>query len=390
MEFLYLLKALLRRKWIIVISVLIALAAAYLLTINEKKQYKSVAQIATGFTNSEELRIADQRFNLQEIDVKFNNTIENFTSAKVLSLLSYNLMLHDLTADKPFKQLTPDKKEHGVFKKFNREAAIPLLNTKLGQLQPLRQDIPEEKNLADYIRLYDYDVASINKNLQVSRVPKTDYVNIAYTSENPELSAYAANTLIKEFEHYFNLNKQQRSDTSIVALDSLAQQKKAELDRKTALRTQYLSSRGILDVKTEGSNKMQQVADYQNQLTQERGNRQRLLYQINEYTNLINSAKTKNTTSTTSGNSDNLTYVSLRNQYTALMNEYSQKGYNDPEIAKKLEDLKSRMQQLAPSRNGTVPADNTAANIADLTQRKIDAQGQLRESEAKIAIYQNT
>jgi len=188
MEFLYLFKALNRRKWVIIISVIVAIAAAYLLTRNQKQQYKSVAQIATGFTTNDDVRLTTERYNPQQAEIKFNNVIENFTSTKVLSLLSYDLLLHDLTDKAPFQQLTPEQKEHGVLKKLQPDAAVQLLNAKLAESQPLRRDVPEESQLMDYIKLYGYNVESIRSRLAVTRVPKTDYINLTFTSGHPELS----------------------------------------------------------------------------------------------------------------------------------------------------------------------------------------------------------
>jgi Mrp family chromosome partitioning ATPase/uncharacterized protein involved in exopolysaccharide biosynthesis len=391
MEFLHLFKALYKRKWIIALSVLIAVTAAYLLTRNEKKEYRSTAQIATGFTTGDEIRLTDDRYSGPGADIKFSNVIENFTSAKVLSLLSYDLTLHDLTDKYPFRTLTPEQKQHGVFKKLPPEAAIRVLTTKLTQLQPLRQDVPEEEQALKYISLYNYDVGTLSSKLNVSRVGKTDYINLAFTSDNPELSAYAINTLIQKFENYYFQNKQQRSDTSIATLDSLVRIKKEEMDRRVAARTNYLASRGILDVNMEGSNKMSQIASYQNQLTQERATREALAFRIKEINNQISALRSGgSTTSPLAGSSDNLEYISLRNQYRQLYKEYVNKGSNDPDMKKRLQELNDRMQQLDPSKGLSGSTNNNAGSLGALTQSKMDVEAQLRESDQKIILYQQT
>lgn len=389
MEFLHLFKALNRKKWIIALSILIAVGAAYLLTRNQDLAYKSSAQIATGFTTGEEVRITDERYNGPGADIKFNNVIENFTSPKVISLLSYDLTLHDLTEKAPFRKLTSEQKEHEVFKKLPPEAAARILNTKITQLQQLRQDVPEEEQLANYIRLYNYDIASLSSKLQVTRVPKTDYINLSFTSNNPELSAYTVNALIRQFENYYFQNKQQRSDTSIATLDSLVRIKKEEMDRRVAARTNYMASKGILDVNMEGSNKMSQIASYQSQLTQERGTREELAYRIRELNAQINTARAGSSAATPQGgNADNLTYVSLKNQYRRLYKEYVDKGSNDPEMKRRLQELNNQMQQLDPSRGLAGSIDDNTGNVNALLQNKLNAEAQLRASDQKITLYQ--
>ncbi|HUQ96821.1 MAG TPA: Wzz/FepE/Etk N-terminal domain-containing protein [Chitinophagaceae bacterium] len=390
MEFLYLFKALNRRKWLIIGCVMAALVVAYLLTSNQKPEYKSVTQIATGFTTTDEVRLSDERYNGPQAEIKFNNVIENFNSTKVLSLLSYDLLLHDLIEKTPFKVLTPDEKQHEVFKKLSPQAAQQLLMVKLDQSQPLRKDVPEEKQLMEIIRLYDYDVETISKKLLVSRVPRTDYINLTFTSGNPELSAYALNTLVRKFENYYYQNKQQRSDTSIANLDSLVQQKKIDLDRRMAAKTAFMAERGIVDVTLEGSNALQQKGNIQNQLTQARGDREELTFKIQQLDQLIRSAKSANsTTANTSGSGDNLTYVSLKNQYNKLYREYVQKGSNDPDMYKQLTDLNNHMRQLEPSTSQAGTNTTGTTYLDDLVRQKINAEGQLRAANSKIATLQS-
>src|SRR5690606_16656514 len=124
MEFAYLFRVLLRRKWIIILCTAVAIISAYFFTKNMKYKFRSTAQISTGFTVSEEMKLSDERFNLPQIDLKFNNAIENITSRKVLSLLSYNLILHDLREEKPFTKLPESWKESDKYKNVNKEEAI--------------------------------------------------------------------------------------------------------------------------------------------------------------------------------------------------------------------------------------------------------------------------
>lgn len=388
MEFLYIFKALNRRKWVLIISVVIAIAAAYLLTRNQKQEYKSVTQIATGFTTTDEVRLSDERYNGPQAEIKFNNVIENFNSPKVLSLLSYDLMLHDLTENAPFVQLTPEEKGHEVLKKLKPESAVQLLNTKLDQSQPLRKDILEEKQLMDYIRLYGYDVESIAKKLQVMRMPRTDYINLMFTSGNPELSAYALNTLVRKFENYYYQNKQQRSDTSIANLDSLVQQKKTDLDKRMAAKTAFMAERGIVDVTLEGSNALQQKGSIENQLTQARADREEQNFKIQQLDQQIREAKGRNTTTTgTSNGNDNLTYLNLKSQRRRLYSDYVSKGSNDPEMQKRLVDLDNQIKQLEPTNNLNNRTDN-GTYVDELVRQKTNAEGQLRSANSKIATLQ--
>src|SRR5690606_31830239 len=127
---------------------------------------------------------------LPQIDLNFNNAIGNITSQKVLSLLSYRMMLHDLTEDQPFTILSDKEKEDVEYKKVDQNVAKKILQNKLDSIQVLTPAIPEERDLLKFIELYGYDLTSIYENLNVSRYQRTDYINITYVSENPKLSAF--------------------------------------------------------------------------------------------------------------------------------------------------------------------------------------------------------
>ncbi|MBK7290744.1 MAG: hypothetical protein IPI78_11305 [Chitinophagaceae bacterium] len=95
MDISYIFKVILKRKWIIILCTLIAMISAFFFTANLKKGYKSIAQLSTGFTESETTD-PTKGVNFLQSELRFNNAIENITSPKVLSLVSYSLLLHDL------------------------------------------------------------------------------------------------------------------------------------------------------------------------------------------------------------------------------------------------------------------------------------------------------
>ena len=68
------------------------------------KKYKSTAQIATGFTTDDAVRLNDDSSNPFEISTNFINIIESMNSIPVLSLASYRLVLHDLSEPYAFRK----------------------------------------------------------------------------------------------------------------------------------------------------------------------------------------------------------------------------------------------------------------------------------------------
>jgi succinoglycan biosynthesis transport protein ExoP len=393
MEFAYIFRALLRRKWIIIICVIVAIAAAWFFTRDTKKIYKSSAQLSTGFTNPDINKIEDIRFNPVEIDVKFSNAIENATSAKVLSLLSYRLMIHDLQEAKPFTVLSQKQKEKQGKIKVDKQTAIKILNAKLDSITMLNPSIPDEKQVLDYIDAYDYGTFSLNKRLKVGRYQRTDYINIDFVSHNPELSAFAVNTLCFEFRRFYGLEKQERTEMSVVALDSLREIKKVQFDKKIKEKNDYMAANGVLDVNLQGTSNLGQVGNFQNQLIEEQATQKNLVYQIDQLKILIKNVQDQQggtTIKPVTGNpGSNTEYATLRKQYNDLNAEYIRGGATDAELKKRLNTISAEMQKLDLQRNSANNLPQTATSLDDLTQKKINLEGLLMATTQKISSLQS-
>ena len=77
MDFVYLIRVLLKRKWIILGSAILAGLIAWYLTRDEPKYYRSSARISTGFAVPDEIKV-NENFTLFDAEVKFNNATSTF------------------------------------------------------------------------------------------------------------------------------------------------------------------------------------------------------------------------------------------------------------------------------------------------------------------------
>lgn len=396
MDLIFAIRLLIRKKWIIISCTILAMVAAFLFTINKQRVFKSISQLSTGFTVSEEIKLNNDNFNITQIDVKFNNAIENFTSPKVLSLLSYNLILHDLTTPVPFKQPSAEViKKRPEILTISKPDQIKFFQQKRDSMLLLNPSNSVDKVLLGVLESYGYHLEAIKKNLTVLRYQRTDYINITYFSENPTLSAYVVNEIGKEFRRYFDSFRRERVDESILGIDSLVRKKKAELDTLLALKAQFISDSAVLAPGMEMTN-VQQIAVYENSLADERGRSQNLNYQIQQLSQQIKALEAsgvKPVASSGDNSNSNNEYLNLRAEYNELNNEYVRKGSKDTGIKTKLEDLKRRMlnAQLNVGTNtgGGGGVDNSV-RLNDLIQRRINAEGELRSASVKISFYQQS
>lgn len=391
MEFLHLLRILFRKKWIILAFVLFGSLVAFLLTLRMKPVYKSTAQLSTGFTLSEDIKLADEGFNLSQIEVKFNNAIENITSPKVMSLLSYRLMLHDLNASEPFRKPNPKKVKESEVGGLNKKKINEILTHKIDSIKLLNTSVQVEKEILDYLKIYEYHMSDLLDKLYVGRQQRTDYINVVYRSENPELSAYVVNTLCKEFEYYFDAERKSRAIQSLITLDSLAKKKKEELDRKVEAKNIFLNDSIAVNDQDVGASKISQLSQYENYLVDEQGKVQDLTYQIEYLEKQLHAEKPVTTQVPVNENgTSNSEMLILRRQYNDLYDQYTRGGSTEVGIRRQLDDLQQKIKILANSQSVTVQENSDRGpQRSTLQQSKINAEGMLRSANTKITFYKS-
>ncbi|HXB09212.1 MAG TPA: AAA family ATPase [Puia sp.] len=390
MDLLYYIRVVLKRKWIILFVAIVAGVVAWYFMRDEPKSYKSVTQISTGFTITDEIRLGEN-FSLYDADVKFNNAIATFTSPIVVNLLSYTLILHDLENPNPFKSLTAEKKKLPVYQAVNQDQARKDFADKLETVTIMSSFNPDEKKLVEFLGLYGYDYKSLNKSLNVNRLQGTDYIEIEFKSENPELSAFVVNTLFQQFLRYYNTTRGHRSQEGIDTLRSLMEKRKAELDVKNA------ALRGEAPVgQAADSRKLAELSNLERALTDEKSR------QLNLYSSLrkvnqrlanmgVEAGSTPTQTATPPDNTNSEVLILRRAMNDAYM-AYINSGSNDKNLLARYNQLKTEYQNKIINSNsnayktpeGGPKTEDPAIKKADLLQQKNDLDFDIQESNRYI------
>ncbi|MRG44353.1 hypothetical protein GFS24_04470 [Chitinophaga sp. SYP-B3965] len=380
MDVIYFVKALLKKKWWIILSTLLALVAAFFFTMGRAKLYVSSAQISTGFTIKDQITLRDENVNLYEADVKFENTIQTLNSPLVISLLSYSLLIHDLTSNKPFRTLNEKELKSPEYLQFNKEEGLRICRQKLDSIQMLTSYKPEERKLLEYMKLCKYDNEGITKTLKVNRLPRTDYIDISYGSENPEQSAFVVNTLYQEFIRYYRSLRSERGVENVETFEELVNKKKIELDAKVEALRSYKSSEGILNVEAASGTEMGLISQLEKALLDERGNVNIMQANLNNITAQIAAAGQGKTTFNNSGNNE---IVSLRKQINQLNDEYLRTGSTDEVIAEKVKALRKQLSALLSTTSTPVPG--TTVSKDQLLQNKATVESDISAAKLNIA-----
>ena len=103
------LKLVKKYKWVLILVPIIAVIITYFLVQNLPKQYSSEVQISTGLLDPSKKLISNENTDFFQINQQFSNIMEKFKMKKIINILSYNLILHDLEQPKSAFRKYSDK-----------------------------------------------------------------------------------------------------------------------------------------------------------------------------------------------------------------------------------------------------------------------------------------
>ncbi len=393
MDLTYLFKALLRKKWIIIFSALLGASAGIVFSFFQKRSYVSMAQYTTGFSQTQKVSLSlTEILDVNQVDSRFNNVIETFHSPVVLGMMAYDLLLHDLESPRPFRILTAKQKSDSSYTNVNLEKAKKILRSKLSDMQLLITYDPDEKKVWELIGLYGYGEFSLTKKLNVERVPHTDYLNVSFGSEKPELSAYVVNTIGIKFKEFYTLLTTTRTQESLTKLDSLTLSKTRQVD---SLRKRYEDFRakiGTPNIGDAATAAMGGVQELTTQLTSEQSKYNTLNEQLKsviEQLNIINAAPVTQTRVESNNNEE---ILALKEKNKTLSAQLAQRGGVDQDIQTQIDANTKKIVALSPTISSTSPTGLSSSQKAqdkkdELQKRKLELEAEISASRQNVALY---
>ncbi|WP_291907103.1 hypothetical protein [Chitinophaga sp. CB10] len=385
MDIIYFLKALLKRKWLILISSMLAVVAAFLFTRNKPKLYVSTSQMATGLTYTDQIRLRDDHVGMFEIDQKFDGIITTITSPIVISLLSYDLLLHDMGGKgQPFRVLKEAQLNHPLLKNADKAKVLALCQQKHDSMQMLSAYRINERELQDILKIYGYDYESLRGALTAGRMGRTDYIDLTFRSENPELSAYIVNKLYTEFIRYYRSQRTEQNVENVETFANLVEQKKIELDQKVEALRAYKASEKLLNVDAASGSELEQIKGFEKKLFDERANMNTLQASLENINGQLALAGSGKTVYNTSNNAD---IITLRRQINDLNETYLKQGGTDEVLEAKLKSLRGQLQNKLDQM--TVATGKNVVSQEELQQQKNSLLAQIKATNLNIATLES-
>jgi succinoglycan biosynthesis transport protein ExoP len=376
----YLLNSLLKRKWIILGATLVTLIVTAFFLLTRGKIYQSTAQYSTGFT-IQQVSLVNEEFNIYEADTKFNNVLETFKSPKVVGILGYSLLLHDISSpDNPFRRPAKRKALMDIYNSLDNAKAKKILTAKIDTMELLSTVEPDEKKLISLLEMYEYDYASLGKRLVIERVPRTDYLTIAFKSENPYLSATVVNEIGEIFLKFYNSLGSTLSTASVKKISNIVDEKKRQVDSITENLRKLKASQGSLDPAELNKSALQTVSSLTSKLTDEKSDYNRTFYQLQSVNRQLEdlSPSAANSTAPDAHGNNNQEIIRIRTRLKELA-----PNRDDPKVADQIKKLQDDLKNLQTGSYGSLPVQGETRR-ASLLAQKSDLEEQLKASEQTI------
>ncbi len=366
-----------QNKWLVFFVPITCAVATFFLVRDLPKKYKSNVQLSTGITDRSQEILSGDRLDYFRVSQQFGNIVELMSTRRVLNILSLHLILHDLEyPSNAFTQLPED-----ITKLSQQELAevISLLKEKQSNNAFITPMDNGKYPLFDWAKNMGYDEKTILENLSIYRHGESDFINVEYISENPDLSAFAVNTFSKEFIYYYNRVTSNSRRTTLTLLDSILQSKKTVMDEKNAQLKSFKAGSGVLDLTAQSDMIYQQIAEQENRRSQLMGEIQSLRGGIRSIDGKLNSGDF-NSNNTIKENNE---IIQIGRQLDQANKRYFENNFNpaDKRIIDSLETLRTS-KIAAMSRQSPT---NTEEVRRGLLKEKSDLEIALARAENSVS-----
>lgn len=357
-------KLLNRYKWILILVPLIAAVATYFLVKQLPKTFISEAKIATGIVDPSKQLAGAPQIDYFKMTQEFNNIIEKMKMRKIMSILSYHLVLHDL--ENPAESFKPYSEKVDSLSATDRKKVAELFHHHLDAKVPLSlADNKGEFKLYDLVNSMGYGEAALNKGLDINHPDNSDFINVKFVSSNPLLSAFVVNTLTNEFIRNYGLDVNFNQGQNNELLDSVLKVKERDMNAKNLALKDFKMRNGVLNLDKQSQLVYQQITTAEDRRGQVISNiqaNQNAIAQIDSRLRSNDPNMGKNVAR------DNSAYVNIKNQLEIANRRYVDGNFK-PEDKRRIDSLSNIQVALSTNNSDKYIVDPQVSRQALLAQK---------------------
>ncbi|KIA96529.1 hypothetical protein OC25_01915 [Pedobacter kyungheensis] len=373
-----------RYRWIIIAIFILTIVVSFFVLRNLPKDYKSEAKLSTGLLDPSR-QLAPDRASYTGPDIiiklnqQFSTIMDIMRMPKNISLLSYRLILHDLKDEK--STFKPWSAELKALTDAQRQESIAQFEDRLNKKQVLTPLDNGKIKLYQLVTSMGYDEKSLNKKLDINHEQNSDFISVAYTSNNTLLSVFVVNTLSRDFINNYSLEQILNKNTAIVVLDSLLKKKEAVMNERIKQLKDYKIRNGVLNLDKQSQIVYQQITDNENKRNQALIDRQAAQAALKSVNDKL-ASRTSDKYLGAEVIEDNRAIINLKNKVQAAEDNYLRNGYK-PADKKTVDSLQVLLSSRLVQSNDQYVSDPLIAKQS-LVQRRISLGIEVERATAGI------
>ncbi len=389
MDVRYFLNILWKRKWLLFAVIAATAVLTYLLASQLAKTYRSNAILSTGIIEYKGVNVEKENPFIQQFQVTnaFDNLKEAMLSRSTLKLLTKRLLQHDLQMDstaKPFRLLTSQSEP--VSKEKLSEFARNLDLKEEDYLQKDELNPEKTRMLNQLAASLKYDYESLREHLVVKRIGETDYLDIEFTSENPELSYFTVNVFCEEILKLDKSIQTSEESSAVNFYKTLVVEKKKNLDDISYQLNRYRANKNLVNLEEQTKSIVGQLRELELLREQNKKNIPSLQENINNLDHYLKRTAKINADNYSKSVWQNEDIQELDQQITQYNELYISTGRKNENLQTKLTDLREKRRDLAgklASREVEDATENARQN-RDLLDKKIDKELELLTAKESV------
>src|SRR5690606_20035534 len=218
------------------------------------------------------------------------------------------------------------------------------------------------------LNTYRYNYSSIRSNLNIGRVPNTDFVQIEFISDNPKISSFAANSFCEEFIRYHKTLRTERTGESVDFLKQLLDDKKAALDEKIETQKIFKANNNLIDIQQDGEAKLGQLQE----LETSRDNIRSRIHKLELTIQRLNDEIRNSGGATTTVNNQRI--IDLNERIRRLNERYITTGSSNQALLDSLNVLREQLRRQMDANNRQTTTPTMGLSVAELNSKLKDAE----------------
>ncbi len=389
MDFQYYINILLRRKWAILLSALIAAVLAFFLAKSLPPVYETEVLLETGVLNYDGGKSDGGFIQEYQINARFANLIEQLRSRKMTRLEAFRLLVHDLDASEAVIPFSSPKEGIENISPENIQHLVGLLKERIESKDPaLTPD--DDVIFMTLAKAYGYDAESLLKILEVTRVKKTDYLKVKVIAKNPVFAAFYANNLCQDYIALSSNDKFMDQNTKIANYEEQTLAKKKELDSISLVKRTYMQNEAVANMSQESKMLVTNLTDLQNK-------KDEALKQIVYAKGAIKSVQSElrqlansNTTNRGNNKANSRAIAQMREDINQKRSEYLSGGSKDKDLLASILNKEKRLRLLMQRAPGSLMSgrESDSKREDDLKNKKLSLELELQNAIAAQEQYE--